>query len=1555
MEQANHTFLYMLLSISGMQYSALVDTGSSINIMSRQVYDALPSSHKSEIYHLLQSEVSVANNTTVKVDGTARVKVNIEGHVHSLLFYIFPTCTHPIILGTHYLISHNIHIDFEKMTLQGSRAKHIKIRSTRRIDLPPQSETIVWGKAPTHILSGTQGICSNDSDLLKKGVMVAKSLCTVPVDRFVPLKLLNSTHYSVCIPKGKCLSSCELLTDMEVTFVPISSKPSVSNVQQSVAFLDKFEFSDTKLTESQIADMHALLSRNSDLFVTPDNPSLGFTDMVQHKISLKSDAAPKHQRPYRLPPEKKEVLRHHLDELLAQGIIAPVSENEELPITSPIVLVSKRCKEKSASGKVTKETSLSQFRFCCDFRYLNSQTQEFRYTIPNLQDLTEWFTEFTPNYFTSIDLSSGFFQMGISPDSTRYTAFNTCFGTYKFLRLPMGLSTAPNSFQLLMDKVLKGLTFRSCLCYLDDVLIVSESFENHMSDIQEVLDRFRAAGLKLNPAKCHFAQDSCVFLGHMISSEGIRPPPDRVKAIIDLPIPRDANELRRTMGLFNWFRKYIDNFSAIAFPLQQLLKKGASFLWTDVHTAAFEHLRMSLTTGPVLAFPDFRKQFRIAVDTSSKGIGYMLYQQDGDTVKVIRFGSKSLSKWQQSYGPTKLELLGMVTAVLDCADYVRGSRFIVECDHQALRPLFQKQLKGAIYERWLAILQQFSIDIQYKPAEEMQVADALSRNIPDGSVSDFSSPSEDDPYFPYVTEARGEVRLPEGNTLQELIATKSNTACVNRIKCVPVRGIAVDDGYDADTDDLACQYPGLGRKLPHMRRPRKHCEKTLTHTLRVSEADTRSIVRPNDVQDSEPVAFTADDISVTSPAELLVREIDASVDAKTNDDTLSVNAPSGVSDLCVSEIDASTDVRTDTNDTQKTTEVDVDNHGFYTVATDIDVSQTPIARHSSSEVDTATSGTLDDITDVPNTGDFSIPNICRLQRQDVNYKPIISYITGNMLPESQKDARKVLVQAADYFMSDNVLYYSRKPKSVRAQNMSAAQLALPISMVKPVLQLYHESAMGAHCGIQATLDLVREHYFFPRMSVIISDYVRSCHECQTRKVANTRTKMGIKSYPLPTGPFQVWQMDLYGPLPVTSSGCSYVFTAVDMFTKVLFAEPLRNKDSISVAHALFKLFCTYGTCRTLLSDQGREFMSECMTRVCELLQINQEFTPSYVHHCLGAVERSHRTLAERLTSYVSKGMSWEDVLPGIIFSINCTPHAALRYSPFEILFGTRPTFPLARSAQAEDVDGIPGNLQHYMTSLTTRLGAIRTEIKDHAVHAASKMLENVNTDLHILALEKGDYVYLQTDPTGRGRKLKPTFTGPYIVHREYSDHLVILRDPHTNKCLPRPIHKNRLKPAHVRVPNPVPYLMDRVVTKHDERRSSDSDISSGHVRDVSDSETNNPEVTQNDIQEPEVRKDPTSEEEVHNDIAPRRSTRTRQQPIKFRDGTYLQPDCCHDSSDSDFTRKVKRILAERNVQGRTEYLVHFVGEPAQNAKWLLKSDLTNHALKLLRNRPPPVV
>lgn len=258
--------------------------------------------------------------------------------------------------------------------------------------------------------------------------------------------------------------------------------------------------------------------------------------------------------------------------------------------------------------------------------------------------------------------------------------------------------------------------------------------------------------------------------------------------------------MRRTLGLFNWFRKFIPNYSAVANPLNKLLKSNTKYNWTDEQQSASVELKRLLLQSPVLAFPRFDLEFRLAVDTSSKGIGYMLYQKHSDgTPRVVRFGSKGLTKWQSSYGPTKLELLGMVTAILDCSTYLSGKHFIVECDHQALKPLFQKQLRGAIYERWLALLQRYDFSIEYKPAAQMVVPDALSRNSNFQSVIEASL-DEDDPFFPYVSEPQTSITLPNGQCLKSLLS--QDLVCSNFVN--------VENVYDADTEDnleIPCYNP----------------------------------------------------------------------------------------------------------------------------------------------------------------------------------------------------------------------------------------------------------------------------------------------------------------------------------------------------------------------------------------------------------------------------------------------------------------------------------------------------------------------------------------------------------------------------------------------------------------------------------------------------------------------------------------------------------------------------------------------------------------------------
>ncbi|CAG2250209.1 unnamed protein product [Mytilus edulis] len=403
MNESNGTsFVHLQVSFDDMNVAALVDTGSSINVISQTLYNTL--SHKSKLsFEQFPSEIRLADNTKVKVFGLAKILLICNNEQHAIEVYILPFTSHPLILGTNYLHSNNIILDFSNFS---ANFKSVKVQTHKKLTIPPNSECIVWGHVPTYVLPGLNGVCSNHKFILEKGLMVAKSLVTVSYNHKVPVKVLNATALSVVIPKDRTIAEF-LSLNSDYSYVPIDqSCPVVQNIdivnscvtpdlndcsescssnEHIEKVKDQFTLSD-HLSESQQTELASLLYKNIDLFVTDDNPNLGYTKLIEHTIHLKPDASGKHQKPYRLPPYKREILRHHLDKLLKQGIISPVSETEDLPITSPIVLVTKR-------SKSSDQHAPQNFRFCCDFRYLNSQTQEFKYTIPNLQEITESFSE----------------------------------------------------------------------------------------------------------------------------------------------------------------------------------------------------------------------------------------------------------------------------------------------------------------------------------------------------------------------------------------------------------------------------------------------------------------------------------------------------------------------------------------------------------------------------------------------------------------------------------------------------------------------------------------------------------------------------------------------------------------------------------------------------------------------------------------------------------------------------------------------------------------------------------------------------------------------------------------------------------------------------------------------------------------------------------------------------------------------------------------------------------------------------------------------------------
>ena len=477
---------YTTVHFNKLKVSALIDTGSSVNIISEELYKSLPNSKKSDITVNIKDAIVLANNQTIDVIGTALIKMTISGVHQNIICYILKMSSNPIILGTEYLTENKVILDFSNKTPVSLNSN---IYCTKRTTLPPNSEIMLWGKIH-YGFYGMQGLCVSSRYVLCKGILVSKAVVSIAKNKQVPIKILNQTNDCVIVHKGKPLAHFTQMSP-DYALQPVSNDHKVKNInlfkteteisssqsdqhdkaldsQDIDEFIHNFSFAECDLSSTDQTELEDFLYQNKDIFVTKDNPGLGFTDLVRHNIILKPDAKPKYLRPYRLSPNKKEVLRHHLDELLNQGIICTVDPSEDLPITSRVVLVTKRAKSKSEGPSYSHEDSISHFRFCCDFRYLNSMTQNISYVIPDLQELTESFTERTPNFITTIDLSQGFFQMELDPQSSKYTAFNTCFGTFKFQRLPMGLSSSPNSFQLLIQshfKCGKSTFMAHCLCH----------------------------------------------------------------------------------------------------------------------------------------------------------------------------------------------------------------------------------------------------------------------------------------------------------------------------------------------------------------------------------------------------------------------------------------------------------------------------------------------------------------------------------------------------------------------------------------------------------------------------------------------------------------------------------------------------------------------------------------------------------------------------------------------------------------------------------------------------------------------------------------------------------------------------------------------------------------------------------------------------------------------------------------------------------------------------------------------------------------------------------
>lgn len=1079
---------------------------------------------------------------------------------------------------------------------------------------------------------------------IMKGVYVGNCLIK-PSNNIGVISVLNTRNTDVYINE----IYLDLLPLNEFQILSISSD--TKSEDRIVTLLNKVDCSHLNNEETEsLRDI--LIEYNSVFYLEGD--ILSHTDTITHRIEINEGIKPINTKPYRLAMSQREEIGKQVEKMLKENIIRPSNS----AWNSPLLVVTK----KLPNNKI-------KHRVVVDYRQLNNVTIGDAYPVLDLSDILSQVGNAA--YFSVLDLASGFHQILIDPRDRYLTAFSTgtsshpnpCLGNqFEFNRMPFGLKNAPATFNRLMRTVMSGLQGISCLVYMDDIVVFAHTLAEHNMKLKQVLDRLIGHNLKLQPEKCKFLRKEVVYLGHLISQDGIRPDPNKTAAVSGFPRPKNQKGVRSFLGLISFYRRMVDHFGSLSKPLTSLLKKDSTFQWTEQCEEAFNLLKNAVISSPILQHPNFKERFILTTDASAYAISGVLSQGELGSDLPIAFISRTLQPAETRYSTTEREMLAIFWSIKQLRHYLLGYFFIVVTDHRPLQYIFRVKDSFSRLFRWRLQLSDYDFVVVYKPGKSNNVADALSRYVPECNVVTRSAKRKETQIESQCeTNRPTDISQPINAEYKHLLLNKNFENCLNFISKYNVT---------------------------------ENC---------INEANISQMNK----NESQLFLVTPDSVL------LMQNEI-----IKLNDSIYLLKENNFTFYLTVK------------NSSRNELEFDK----FYEIMTNFKV---VLSEHK-----------LDSISFIKNENscaniDFiKMKQILRYIFSDFNFKFNI-YIDERIYLNDQNDIKKVIKET-------------------------------------------HDSLIGGHIGIRRSILKLKSIYFWKNMKSDIKNYIRNCEQCQKNKITR-KTKMPMVITTTSKKPFDRISLDVVGPLPITEKNNSYILTCQDDLTRYVVAMCLEDQTAETIARAFTKhIVLKFGCPISILTDNGTNFVSDLMKRVCKLLQIKKYHTTAYHPESNGSLERSHRVLKEYLRNYVNKNLNnWDEFIQYGVFVYNTSPHSSTGFTPHELLFGEKANIPSSLTKNLTPVY----NYDDYYFELKYKLQNAHEFARRNLIASKENTKKYYDKHTNDFSLKIGDKVLLES---ATNKKLESRYEGPYEILDFPSDVNTAIRVKNKQQI----VHNNRLKPFH---------------------------------------------------------------------------------------------------------------------------------------------------------------